>query len=364
MLILSPTLFAVAALRAAIPVAAIAPAPAPPATAPAAARSGTIERARYLMGTTCTIRAELPEGAAAGAVEAAFAEIARWESILSDYDPESELSRLDAADPGMPVACSQDLLSWLAGSLRLSAETAGAFDVTAGALVDAYALRRGGRWPSAEDLAEARRATGSSKVALDPARGTVNLTVAGMRLDPGGNGKGIALDAAGDILRARGARWAVLDFGGQILVVGSGPDGCGVPVEVAAFGRDSVEGIVIHLRDASVATSSNDERGLVVDGRPLGHILDPRTGLPATRVRRVTVVAPTAALADALSTAFFVMGPDEAAPVASRLGADALFTSRDGGNPALIPTPGFGRLRRRNCDADRPASAIPGNRGH
>jgi len=316
------------------------------------ARADSGERARYLMGTICRIAAEHPlPGRAAPAMEAAFAEVARWESILSDYDKNSELSHLNALAFGAPFTCSRDLLLFLSVSLDLSARTGGAFDITVGPLVDLYDVRNRGRWPAAAEIGAALSRTGWRRLRLDVAASTARFLTAGMRLDPGAIGKGYALDAAGRVLRQHGVRWAVLDFGGQILAVGGGPSRCGVPVEIAAFGRIAPAQGRIFLRDSSASTSGNDERGRIVDGREMGHIFDPRNGAPADRALSVTVVAPTATLADALSTALFVMGPEEGSRAAFDLGIEARFTTMSGGSPYLSSTSGFDRLERESCDA-------------
>jgi thiamine biosynthesis lipoprotein len=329
-----------------------------PARESAAAGHGAplVERARYLMGTVCRISA-LAEGPvdAADAVEKAFDEIARIESILSDYDPASELSVLNRAGRGTHHV-SIDLASFFESSLAISEETAGAFDVTVGPLVDLYALRSGGRWPSPDEVRLALRRCGFRKVALEGKRGEVRFVEDGMKLDPGAIGKGIALDAAARFLRDAGVRDALLDFGGQVLAVGAGAGGCGFPVDVATTGRDRLLDRPLFLADASVSTSANDERGLVVDGRPLGHILDPRTGRPASAAVSVTVVAPSATRADALSTALFVMGPDAALEAAGRLGVEALFVVETDGSPNIRATPRFMELHRGPCAGPAPAA--------
>ncbi len=311
-----------------------------------AARAGEVaERARYLMGSPCRIVASHPEpGRAAVLIESAFSEIDRWNSILSDWDAGSELSRVNASAAQAPVACSEDLFAWLERTVAFVRETEGTFDPTAGALVDLYAIRSGGRWPSDSEIEAARGRVGFSRVALDPRGRTVRFLSAGVRLDPGAIGKGTALDAAGHVLREGGADWALLDFGGQILAVGAGPSGDGFPVELPLSGPGRGPE-VIRLRDASASTSSNSERGVEVEGRLLGHIFDPRTLLPVGSRGTVTVVAPTAERADALDTAFFVMGAEEALKAALRLGVEARFVpGTDDEDAAAHATPGFARL--------------------
>ncbi len=313
-----------------------------------------VERARYLMGSPCRITASHAEpGRAAALVESAFSEIERWNSILSDWDAGSELSRLNASASAAPVTCSEDLYAWLERTMEFARLTEGAFDPTAGALVDLYAIRSGGRWPAAAEIESARARVGISRVSLDRRGRTVRFLSEGVRLDPGAIGKGTALDAAGRILREGGADWALLDFGGQILAVGAGPGGAGFPVELPRGGNGR-GAEVIRLANASAATSSNSERGLEVEGRPLGHIFDPRTLLPAGSRGAVTVVAPTAETADALDTAFFVMGPERTLEAARRLGVEARFVDGTAaGDGPVRSTRGFTRL------LDPPPSVTP-----
>lgn len=319
------------------------------------ARPETVERARYLMGSSCRIAASLPPAAdGAALLEQAFAEVARWEGVLSDYDPTSELSKLNASG-GAEFPASLDLLAFLDLGRSLAHETQGAFDLTVGVLVDLYRVRGGGRWPSEEELSTARAALGFERLVLDMEGRTARLAARGMRLDPGALGKGFALQAGAAILRSGGAGWALLDFGRQILVVGGGPGGCGIPVEVeppAGSGRR--EQFTLYLNDASVSTSGNSERGLVVDGRPLGHIFDPWTAMPSAASSQATVIAADAGRADALSTALFVLGPEEGLRTARRLGVEAILWPADGSGPLL--TPGLGRYLDDNCAARAPAS--------
>ncbi|HET6371741.1 MAG TPA: FAD:protein FMN transferase [Candidatus Polarisedimenticolia bacterium] len=287
------------------------------AISPATDAAAPVSRARYLMGTVCEGVALPPhpegtdsEAEAAAALEAAFDEIARLERVLSDYRDDSELSRLNREGQAAPFRCTTDLFDLLQAAAGFSRDTQGAFDMTVGPLVAAWDLRGRGRVPDPAALASAREATGWDKLLLDSASGTVRFRVPGMRLDPGGIGKGYALDAAAGVLKRRGITRALLDFGGQILALGA-PDGATAwEASIAHPLRRDLSAMSMALRDASISTSGNAEKGLVVEGRRLGHILDPRTGMPLATTASVSVVAPTAVEADALSTALLVMGPE------------------------------------------------------
>ncbi len=233
------------------------------------------DRARFVMGTVCEIEAEGPDAA----VIAPFAELERWDRLLSLYKDDSELVALNARAGTGPVAVSAELYAAVEYALKRAEETGGAFDPTVLPL-----LRRG---PAA------RRAVGWAKVRLDGTARTVSLPADG-GLDLGGIGKGWALDRAGEVLRAGGVSAARLNFGGQVLALGApaGADGW----EVFLPGR--AEPLI--LNNASVAVSGNTERP--------GHIVSPFTGERLHRDFVVAVLAPTAAEADGWSAALYVLG--------------------------------------------------------
>ncbi|MGH9870446.1 MAG: FAD:protein FMN transferase [Candidatus Polarisedimenticolia bacterium] len=311
-----------------------------------------VSRARYLMGTVCEVTAPSLSGDDAGrartaaALEAALEEIARLERILSDWRPDSEMSRLNRQPAGAPFTCSLDLFDFLSVGERLSAATGGAFDMTVGPLVKLYDLRGAGRWAGASEVAATLKSVGSRHLRLDGASRSVTLGAAGMALDPGALGKGYALDAAARTLRARGVDRALLNFGGQVLALGApeGKDGWEVALSHPRRRHEAVMTLV--LRDASLSTSANVELGKVVDGRDLGHVVDPGTGLPVSWRGSATVVAGTAADADALSTALLVMGLERGLAWADRHeGLTAIFLDEDERGQLNVRTgPGLEKL--------------------
>ncbi|HZM69634.1 MAG TPA: FAD:protein FMN transferase [Candidatus Cryosericum sp.] len=308
----------------------------------------SVSRARFLMGTTLSIEAM---GVDAGpAIEAAFGEVERLDQVLSNWH-DSELVRLNDRAATAPVACSTDLFHAVSVALKWARQTDGSFDPTVEPLVRRLGLRgddgrlpprseeagglaggslAGGDRPSpVPGEAGALERVGWRHVHLDPATRQVRFDAPGVGLDLGGIGKGMALDAACAVLRARGIGAALLNFGGQVVTFGPGPDdgrwrvGLSDPQDRSRF----VE--TLDLRDASLATSGQGERGIVTDGRRVGHILDPRSGAPAAFAGTVSVLAPTATIADALDTALFVMGPDRGRQWAATHGLDTVFLVRD-----------------------------------
>jgi thiamine biosynthesis lipoprotein len=261
------------------------------------------------MGTLLTVRLEAVERTCGlAASEAVLAEVARLEGVLSSWRGDSEVGRLNRAEPGEPQPLSAELYALLAEARRLVAETSGAFDPGVGALLAAWDLQGAGRVPDQEELAAARAASGLALLRGDDAAGTVTRPSAGWRLDTGAFGKGAALRAAAAVLKAHGVGSAVLDFGGQLLVLGA-PRRVAVADPVT---RALPTPLTLQVGGESVATTSAGERFVTVAGRRYGHVLDPRTGWPVPAWGSVTVVAPDPLAADALATALFVLGPDAA----------------------------------------------------
>jgi thiamine biosynthesis lipoprotein len=291
------------------------------------------------MGTRLSI--EIPAPVREEVFEAAFDEVARLEMVMSNWDESSEISRLNRA-AAAPFRCSPDLFAAVAAALGWAERTGGAFDPTVEPLVRDLGLRGPeGRLPGAVGpgvAASASRAgrhpaapIGWRHVRLSQGDRTVRFDAPGVGVDLGGIGKGIALDAAAAVLARSGVNAALLDFGGQVLALGPPPGRRGWTVGIAdPADRERAVGAVV-LRDASLASSGNGERGTGAAGA--GHILDPLRRAPARFGGTVTVRAADAASADALSTALFVMGPEEGRAWAGAHGIAALYLWRrpDGG---------------------------------
>lgn len=233
---------------------------------------------------------------------AALDEVERLEDLLSVFREESELACLNRSGGG-PV--SRELMSILLCAARLSRSTRGAFDPATGALVRAWAARR---VPLPVDLAAARARSGLHHVHFDVPHRRITFACPGVAFNLGAFGKGYALDEAA---RRAGVRSALLQ-GGQssILAVGTPPEEPrGWPVQLMDPQRPTRPLARLWLRNRALATSATTHQYFVQDGRRYGHILDPRTGWPVQHVDSVSVLAPYAGEADALSTALFVMGP-------------------------------------------------------
>ncbi len=253
-------------------------------------------RTRYLMGTTLEIRA-----AGTGqetALEAAFDRVAALEGVLSDWDPNAELARLntlcatpDNAESWQPV--SSELALRLAEARAWAERTDGAFDPTLGAIAVAEGLR-----PGLETTGPV--VTVREHYAVRLAEPAVRCGRAGLRFDLGGIGKGMALDAAAEELRRRGVENVLLDFGGQVLALGDGPGDEGWTVGVAAPEARDRAALGVRLLNESLAVSGNGERGM--------HLYDPARGTPTKGGAQSGVIAPSATAADVFATVLAVTG--------------------------------------------------------
>ena len=248
------------------------------------------------------------------AADAAFGRIKQLNDLLSDYDPQSELSCLsDTAGSGRAVPVGPDLWYVLSRAKVLSERTEGAFDVTVGPIVKLWrGARRSKRMPSPERIQAALDAVGYRNVELDDARHTVKLLRPGMRLDLGGIAMGYAADEMLKVLRQHGVTRALIDASGDILAGDPPPDANGwrigiVPLESKAGPPSKF----LSLANAAVTTSGDAYQHVVIDGQRYSHIVDPKTGLGLTTPSSVTVVASDCITADSLATAVSVLGPEK-----------------------------------------------------
>lgn len=276
----------------------------------AAAQVARHEFTEVHLGVATRIVLYADEATARAAARAAFARIAALEDVLSDWRPESELSRLSApSDSWLPV--SADLFTVLERALQIAWASRGAFDPTVGPYVALWReARRTGRLPAESTLTAARRRVGWRMVSLDTAARAVRLGAPWMRLDLGGIAKGYILGLALTTLRAHGVGAALIEAGGDVVVGDPPPDRPGWLIEIAG-----AEGIHANV---AVSTSGTGEQYVEIGGVRYAHVVDPRTGLGVTTRRTVTVVASDAATADALATALVVLGADDGAEILAR----------------------------------------------
>ena len=240
--------------------------------------------------------------------------IDRLEDQLSVYRPESELSRLNARAETGWVEVEPRLFNLLKWAGQMSEATAGGFDITTGPLIALWRRCKAEyRLPTADEISATLPRTGISQVAFDVTRQAIRFPVAGMEFNLGSIGKGYALDRAAELILNEGVTEFLLHGGkSSLLARGVHDRHLGWPIGIAnpLFPDNTLATIL--LVNAGLSTSGSNIQYFRLAGRRYGHILDPRTGWPADGLASVTVLAPTATLAEALSTAFFVIGVENA----------------------------------------------------
>jgi FAD:protein FMN transferase len=286
-----------------------------PATA-VASEISLLRFGRKAMAATFELFLSIAVPDAMSLAEAALDEVARLEEQLTVFHDHSEVSRLNRNAAHGAVVVEDRLFRLLELAVNLHRSTQGAFDITTGALTKAWGFyRRQGRVPSPEEQAEAMSRVGSQHLVLDAERRTLRYLRPGLEINLGSIGKGFALDRAAEMLHDHYGVTNALLHGGQssVFALGTEPgSGRGWAVGIRhPFQRDR-RLAVVRLRNRGLATSGAIYQHLEYNGRRLGHILDPRTGWPAEGMASATAIAPTAAEADALSTAFFILGVEPA----------------------------------------------------
>jgi FAD:protein FMN transferase len=292
-------------------------------------------RTATALGSKVSITAlHVQQRTAAEAVEAAFAELETVESLLSIYRPDSQVSRLNR--DGRLQAAHPYLLDVLATAQGMAKRSRGAFDITVQPLWTLYSqAARQGVLPSDEEVTAARRKIGWRRVQV--AECDVRLAGGGTQITLNGIAQGFAADRAMAALREHGVEQALINTG-EVGALGVRADGSPWQVGVQHPRMADAYAALAGLSGRCLATSG-DYATRFADGFESHHLFDPRTGRSANELASVSVVAPTAMLADALSTAAFVMGPDRGLEFIQSLPeCDALLIRRDGSS---LVTHGF-----------------------
>ena len=253
------------------------------------------------------------EAAAKQALLAAFTRVAQLDKCLSDYDPESELSKLSAGSPSAaPVKVSDDLWAILRTSQELSERSEGKFDITIGPLTKLWRrARRQKELPAKELIAKALESVGYKHLELDEKLHTARLRQPNMRLDAGGIAKGYAAEEALSTIRKLGITRALVRASGDIAV-GDPPAGeKGWKIGLAPLDPDQPPERFIWLKNAAVSTSGDARQHLIVDGKRYSHIIDPQTGYGVSSRSSVSVIAPRGMDADSLASAVSILGPEK-----------------------------------------------------
>ena len=294
------------------------------------------------------------------AFAAAYAEIRRLEELMTDWErpgqPLSDVVRINAAaGTKQAVHVSDETMQVILASLDMSRRSEGAFDIT-------YAAMRGlwkfdedldKRIPPADEIERRRKLINYRDLVIDEKKHTVRLRRAGMKVGLGGIAKGYAVDRCADVLRQHGLQDFMVQAGGDLFV--SGQKGNAHWMVGVRDPRGGPRAIIakMPIKNHAFSTAGDYERAFVLDGKRYHHIIDPKTGYPATASRGVTIFAPTAFLADALDDAVFILGPErDMALVDSYPGCSAMIV--DASNKVWVSKSLDGQLERTGQPSEGP----------
>lgn len=248
---------------------------------------------------------------AASYIDAAINEISRIEKLISSWDYSSQTYNINQNSGMKAVTVDSELFNLIKRANGLSVITDGAFDISYAALDNIWKFDGSmEELPSDEDIIHSLKNVGYEHIILDENNHTVFLELSGMKIGFGGIGKGYAADKAKELLISKGATAGIINASGDMNTWGERPNGDSWTIAITnPLNKNSVFA-TLPIRDNAVVTSGDYQKFITLGGEKYSHILDPRTGFPATEISSVTVFAPKAELADALATAVFVMGID------------------------------------------------------
>ena len=272
------------------------------------------------MGTRFEITLVSTQEAANQYLNAAQGEIERIERLISSWDANSQTAEINRQAGIKPVKVAKELYDLIARSIEISKITQGAFDISYAALDPVWFFD--GRMkavPSESERLKSVQNIGFKDLVLNAKEQTVYLPKKGMKIGFGAIGKGFAADATKKLMKSLGVSSGIINASGDLTSWGKKPDGTDWQVGISNPENPAKVFSWFPVRDAAVATSGNYEKYVTLEGKQYSHIMDPRTGMPVSGIKSVTVFAPKAELADAFATAVFIMGIDTGIDTISQL---------------------------------------------
>ncbi|MET0498063.1 MAG: FAD:protein FMN transferase [Steroidobacteraceae bacterium] len=283
-----------------------------------------------IMGTRITVELWADSSAAGNElIDAVLTEMRRIDASMSTYRKDSEVSMVNDRAAREAVVITPELFDLLSTSLKFSRLTDGAFDITYASVGYLYDFRHNVR-PDDKQIAAALPGIDYRHVLLDAKQRTVHFSRPGVRIDLGGIGKGHAVDRSIALLRSRGVAHALVTAGGDSRIIG---DRFGQPWVIGIRHPDRKNEVIarIPLEDAALSTSGDYERYFDEKGIRYHHIIDPKTGDSARKVRSATIIGPTATMTDGLSKTAFVLGAQRAIEIYNSMeDIDAVVVKPDG----------------------------------
>jgi len=244
-------------------------------------------------------------------IDLAVAEIARIEKLISSWDANSQTSEINKNAGIKPVKVSKELIDLIDRAISISRLTDGAFDITYASMDKIWKFDGSmTEMPSEEVIKASIAKVGYKNILIDKENSTVFLKLAGMKIGFGAIGKGYAADRAKALLMEKGVIAGIINASGDMITWGKQPNGNEWTIAITnPFNKNKVFAL-LPINESAVVTSGNYEKFVTFNGVRYTHIINPKTGYPATGIISATVFAPKAELADALATSVFVMGKE------------------------------------------------------
>ncbi len=254
-------------------------------------------------------------------IEEAASEIKRIERMISSWDAESETSLINSNAGISPVKVSDELFKLIERSIQISEITSGAFDISYGPLNDLWRFDGSMQYlPTPEEIRSCVEKIGYKKIELNTQERTVFLRQKGMKLNFGGIGKGYAVDKAKELLVSKRVIAGMINASGDVTTWGTKASGEKWLIGIENPGWKKNIFSWIPIVESSVSITSNFQKYVTVNGKRYSHIIDPKTGYPVSGIDKVTVMAKTSELCDALATAVVILGKEEGLSLINQLG--------------------------------------------
>ena len=243
-------------------------------------------------------------------IDAAVTEISRIEKLLTTFSDDSQTNLVNRNAGLQPVGVDREVFELVERSLKMSALTQGAFDITYGGIdkslwnfdLNMTAL------PDPEVARNSVRLINYNNVLLDEGNCSIFLKEPGMRIGFGGIGKGYAADKARGVLQGLGVTSGIVNAAGDLVTWGNQPNGKPWTIAIADPDKSITPFSTLNISNMAIATSGNYEKYVLIGGKKYSHTIDPKTGLPVTGIKSVSIICPSAELADAMATPVMVMG--------------------------------------------------------
>lgn len=258
---------------------------------------------------------------ARNAVRAGTAEINRIEKLISSWDYNSQTSEINRMAGIRPVVVDAELFDLIHRAIKISELTDGAFDITFAGIEKLYQFDGNEhQLPTEEDIAQSISKIDYRRITLDRDASTVYLEVAGARIGFGAIGKGYAANRAMNIMKKmNGVQGGLVNASGDLIAWGNNSKESGWPIQITNPSDITKTFGWLNIKDLSIVTSGNYEKYFIANGKRYAHIINPKTGMPTTDIKSVTIICPDAELGDALATSVFVMSVEQGLSLINKL---------------------------------------------